>query len=240
MRSSEQTEKLDNALAKAQAEMKNPTKSKTAKIPGKDGKAGFEYSYADLGEVASGVRPVLGKHGVAVIQGTLLVSGSVVLVTRLAHEGQWYESDYPVCQSGVPHQQMGSALTYARRYSLCAMVGVAADDDTDAQDAAIADAPQETLRKETAGARAEPPKSSAQAKKDGDWQRFTAEIKESRTIDELKYWARANAAAIKALPRKWFDEIQIIYEDRKTELQMLADDADPNRAMDREYAETVG
>jgi hypothetical protein len=117
-------DKIASALAKAQGQMTNPPKTKTANI----GK--YKYRYADLAEIIEHVRPVLSKHDLAVSQ--LIQTGdSTILVTRLLHaSGQYLQCTYPLPKS-APAQDMGSALTYARRYSLCAILGIAADEDDD-------------------------------------------------------------------------------------------------------------
>lgn len=141
MRTSESTDDLFAALAKAQAEIANPAKDKQARVPMKSGGT-YSYTYADIADVLNVVRPALAKHGLAVMQTTSLVSGDIILVTRIGHaSGQWIEADYPVCQIGGDHRTMGAALTYARRYALCPMVGIAADEDTDGECAAEAPKP---------------------------------------------------------------------------------------------------
>ena len=140
LRTSEVTDKFDEALAAAQIELENPTKTRTAKVKGVSKKTGKEfemsYTYADIGDVLASARPVLAKHGISIMQIPLPKGGMMMLVTRLSHAGQWIEGDYPVCQIGADHQQMGSALTYSRRYALTAMIGVAAEDDDDGANAA--------------------------------------------------------------------------------------------------------
>lgn len=138
MRTSDLTDKLDAALSAAQAELQNPTKDKTAKMKGtsRSGKDyEISYSYADIANVLTDVRPILAKHQIALTQSTAVAGGALILVTRLSHAGQWIEGDYPVCQIGGDHQEMGKAMTYARRYALTAMIGVAAEEDTDGQGA---------------------------------------------------------------------------------------------------------
>ena len=79
-----------------------------------------------------GVLPVLSKHKLAILQPTFVEAGHIFVRTRLVHaSGQWVECEYPVCAVHVDHQRMGSALTYAKRYALCALLGVAADEDND-------------------------------------------------------------------------------------------------------------
>jgi len=132
---------LYTALAAAQSELKNPEKTKdgkvkgTAKASGKD----YEYSfkYADIGDVLEAVLPVFSKHGLSVMQPTKIAEGSIILITRIAHTaGAMIESEYPVCGLNGNHQAMGAALTYARRYALTTLIGIAAVDDTDGEGAA--------------------------------------------------------------------------------------------------------
>lgn len=136
MNTSEQINELATALAAAQLEMANPEKNKSATI--KSEKGSYAYKYADLAEALDGLRKTLGAHGLSIIQVTQLDGDTLTVITRLMHSsGQWIDSTYPVCRTGA-HQQMGAALTYARRYALFAMVGIAGDDDTDGNGAAEA------------------------------------------------------------------------------------------------------
>jgi hypothetical protein len=124
MRTSEATELLDAALAKAQAELQNPVKEAT--------NPHFKSKYATLDAGLNIVRECLSKHGVSFMQPTRVEDGILMLETRLACGGQWIVSEYPVCAFPVKHQEMGSALTYARRYSLFSLVGIAGEEDDDA------------------------------------------------------------------------------------------------------------
>jgi hypothetical protein len=131
---------LAAALAKAQAELTNPEKSLTATLPaGSPGGADRTFRYAPLASGLDIVRKCLGRHEIAVVQTTAIdpEAGVVRLTTMLAHaSGEWPSSDWPVCalaETAAPHR-MGAALTYARRYALFAMVGIAGEDDLDAPD----------------------------------------------------------------------------------------------------------
>ncbi len=132
---------IAGALALAQGEFPAIEKTKVGKVEGQSKGSGrdykFEYKYADISDVLSAVRPVLAKHDIALLQLTEVDDANVMHVrTRLVHKsGQWIESTYPVCSIGMDHQKMGGALTYARRYALCSIVGVAAEDDLDGQGA---------------------------------------------------------------------------------------------------------
>lgn len=120
-------ETLAAALAAAQAAMPAIVKDRVAKIgPGR------EYRYADLATILATVRPVLGAHGLALTQRTQIRGDAIVLLTELRHSsGEVLDSEYPVAAIGIKHQDMGGALTYARRYALCGLVGIAADEDDD-------------------------------------------------------------------------------------------------------------
>jgi hypothetical protein len=144
---SESIAHLAGALAKAQVEITNPVKSCTALLgsgrgsaPGSAG-GGQSYRYAPLSAGLDIVRRSLGQQAIAVIQATEVdrESGTVLLTTTLAHgSGEWIAAKWPVCRVSDLAQPklMGAALTYARRYSLFALVGLAGEDDLDAVDLA--------------------------------------------------------------------------------------------------------
>jgi len=144
-RSSESVAALASALAKAQAELVNPEKSLTASIrTGRPGEGERSFRYAPLSSGLDIVRKTLGQHEIATVQTTAIdqIAGMVNLTTTLAHaSGEWIASDWPVCpiaETANPHR-MGAALTYARRYALFTLVGIAGEDDLDAPD--LCDAP---------------------------------------------------------------------------------------------------
>jgi len=139
-RSSETVAALASALAKAQAELVNPEKSLTATIrTGRPGDGERSFRYAPLSSGLDIVRKTLGQHEIATLQTTAIdqTTGMVNLTTTLAHaSGEWIASDWPVCpiaETANP-QRMGAALTYARRYALFTLVGIAGEDDLDAPD----------------------------------------------------------------------------------------------------------
>jgi ERF superfamily len=147
-RSSESVAALASALAKAQAELVNPEKSLTATLrTGRPGD-GERFRYAPLSSGLDIVRKTLGQHEIATLQTTAIdqTAGRVNLTTTLAHaSGEWIASDWPVCpiaETANP-QRMGAALTYARRYALFTLVGIAGEDDLDAPD--LCDGPPSLL-----------------------------------------------------------------------------------------------
>jgi hypothetical protein len=138
--SSESIGKIAAALAKAQAELTNPEKSLIATI-----RCAFPrerdrtFRYAPLSSGLDIVRKSLGRHEIATIQATAIDKdgGLLRLTTVLAHSsGEWISSEWPVCQITdiASAQRMGAALTYARRYALFTLVGIAGEDDLDAPD----------------------------------------------------------------------------------------------------------
>jgi hypothetical protein len=139
-RSSESIASLAAALAKAQAELTNPEKTRIATVEVEEsGATGRSFRYAPLSSGLEIVRKALGQHAIAVIQTTVIdtAADTVNLTTVLAHSsGEWISSDWPVCRvadRATPHR-MGAAVTYARRYALFTLVGIAGEDDIDAPD----------------------------------------------------------------------------------------------------------
>jgi hypothetical protein len=139
-RSSETIAAIATALAKAQGELTNPEKSLTATIhspfPREEPRT---FKYASLASGLEIVRKCLSRHEIAAVQITAIdaETGLIRLTTVLAHSsGEWMSSDWPVCpiaETAAPHR-MGAALTYARRYALFTLVGIAGEDDLDAPD----------------------------------------------------------------------------------------------------------
>ena len=138
-RSSPSIAALATALAKAQIELANPEKSLTGTIEPDGEGAARQFRYAPLSSGLEIVRKTLGQHEIATVQTTAIdqAAGVVNLTTVLAHSsGEWIASDWPVCpiaETERPHR-MGAALTYARRYALFTLVGIAGEDDLDAPD----------------------------------------------------------------------------------------------------------
>lgn len=127
---SENTAEISAALSKAQAEMKAATFNKV--------NPHYKNKYADLSAVLEAIRKPLANNGLSVTQTTEVRENGFVLVTTMRHaSGQWISSEYPLPQAAKP-QELGSALTYARRYSLSAIACIASDEDDDAETARAA------------------------------------------------------------------------------------------------------
>src|SRR5882724_5944911 len=138
-RSSESVAAIATALAKAQTELSNPEKAMVGTVYSARSDSPQSFRYASLSSGLDIIRKTLGGQQIAVAQTTDIdrANGMVNLTTVLLHtSGEWISSDWPVCQlseTSAP-RRMGAALTYARRYALFTMVGIAGEDDLDAPD----------------------------------------------------------------------------------------------------------
>jgi ERF superfamily len=203
-RSSETIGTIAAALAKAQGELTNPEKSLTATIRSPFPREGDRtFRYASLASGLDIVRKCLGQHEIATIQTTAInqPTGQIQLTTLLAHaSGEWISSDWPVCASSETPHRMGAALTYARRYALFALVGIAGEDDLDAPETLSAPSPaippdrnvqpsprpsKETLHK--------PPLDPAASQQLRD--QLLAEIHPLQNGDDLALWAHRRMPA---------------------------------------------
>jgi hypothetical protein len=121
MMQSEQINELAAALAKAQGAMENAAKNKS--------NPHFKSTYADLAAVLDAIRTPLSNNGLSTVQTMEIAERCIVLRTTLLHSsGQFIATEYPIAV-GLKPQEMGSSITYGRRYSLAAIVGIAQDDD---------------------------------------------------------------------------------------------------------------
>jgi len=205
---SEQINELVGALAKAQGEMDN--------APMLSENPHFRSKYADLASIRNATVPHLAKNGLALFQSISAVNGSgLLLVTRLAHSsGQWVESAYPIPLDSKPHI-MGSAITYARRYSWAAICGIAAEEDDDAN------AAQESAKSiKAVPAR----KSSAAAKRDGDWPKFEQALRDCQSAREVeKLRAEYQAQQYHAWNSDWRDTAEQEFGKRQAEFSQGED-----------------
>lgn len=130
--------KLATALAAFQAELPRIGRDNTANV--RSDKGSYQYRYADLGDISPEVLPLLAKHGLSwTCRPTIHHDGRFVLRYALLHaSGETLEGDWPLPNPASSSQVLGSAVTYARRYCLCAVTGIAPGDDDD--DAAAAQA----------------------------------------------------------------------------------------------------
>src|SRR6476646_6797400 len=212
-RSSHKIGTLAAALAKAQSEIVNPEKSLTATIASPFPREGQRtFRYASLSTGLDIVRKCLGQHEIATVQSTAIDrdSGLIRLTTTLVHaSGEWVSSDWPVCpltETAAPHR-LGAALTYARRYALFTLVGIAGEDDLDAPDLVQANGPPasqdvspspdngaagpylQTPQRRARSKRSRPPTLSANAS-DELRRRLLSEIEQLKSSEVLASWAQ--------------------------------------------------
>jgi hypothetical protein len=163
--------------------------------PAPKGKANpfFKSSYADLTACGEAARAALADNGLAVIQSTEFDGDGVSLVTVLVHEsGQWVRGRYPVRPAKPDPQSVGSAITYARRYAFCAMVGMTAEEEDDDGHAA-------TQPRHDAKPAKEPPKNGKPPEGRGKTADvLCAAMAQATNLKELR-------SAMATAPKGWFD-----------------------------------
>lgn len=256
--SSERIGSFAAALARAQAELTNPEKSLVATIrspfPREESRT---FRYASLASGLDIVRKALSQQEIATVQTTRVDASTeqIHLITLLAHSsGEWISSDWPVCASkdtDAPHR-MGAALTYARRYALFALVGIAGEDDLDAPDATPDHAAAATRSKIgfepklDAGTLRRPAKlnreQSAQLK-----DQMGREILSLASENDLLNWAQLGLARKNALLEEDARLIEAAYQQRLAEITLRAEkvedsvkpDACANGAVDESPARLI-
>jgi ERF superfamily protein len=248
-RSSESIGTIAAALAKAQEELTNPEKSLVATIRSPFPREGDRtFRYAPLSSGLDIVRKGLGRHEIATIQTTAIdkEAGLLRLTTVLAHSsGEWISSEWPVCQITdiASAQRMGAALTYARRYALFTLVGIAGEDDLDAPDldAASKTGIEESPRRDQ---RSQSTKHAAVARARGNAklrvrsggpvltsdqsailrERLLGQLIAINSADEAAAWARENLSAKNTLTA---DDARIVEEEFQTRVSSSGDGEGP-------------
>jgi len=205
------------ALAKAQAELSNPEKTLTGTIQGKHGERVFRY--ASLASGLDIVRKFLGPHEIAMMQTTAVEQGQITLTTLLVHaSGEWVSSLWPVCPAGESSAQVkGAALTYARRYALFTLVGIAGEDDLDAPELPFEAPPQpgvarSKLETGNTGTLHSPRPALLDAKKSAELRdRLLREITSFETDDALAVWAYRSFALKNTLTKNDAEAVEAAY-----------------------------
>jgi ERF superfamily len=192
-RSSETIGAIATALAKAQIELSNPEKTLTGTIPMRGGERSFRY--ASLASGLDLVRKCLGQHEIALIQTTAVDGGQITLTTLLVHaSGEWVSALWPVCAAAEPSAHIkGTALTYARRYALFTLVGIAGEDDLDAPEPFQAPQPPDPeppIRTNSGRAQSSRPPTLTSKESAILRDRLIAEIPAVSTEETLALWAQ--------------------------------------------------
>lgn len=124
MNQSEQINELATALAKAQGSMKSAVEDSVNPF--------YKSSYANLTSIWNACRQSLSTNGLSVVQAMENINAQLILITTLAHSsGQWIRSSVPVISEKTDCQSIGKAITYMRRYTLAALVGITSDSEDD-------------------------------------------------------------------------------------------------------------
>ena len=190
MKTSDTINELAGALAKAQAVIGNAHFNRT--------NPHFKSKFADLASVRDTITPALAANGIAVVQMTSVGDGAVIVHTRLMHSsGQWIESEYPIINDTAKPQAMGSALSYARRYSLSAICNIASEDDDDGNEAQEHGRLAPEFRNSTG--------TQGASKRDSrnDFTMLVTELRKATTAEAMKEWAAMRKADIEKLPPDW-------------------------------------
>lgn len=219
---SETTSKLDAALAKAQGEIEAAAKDKV--------NPAFRSKYADLTAVWAAIRPALSKHGIAVTQWPLHSEDNRLhMMTRLAHDGEWIRAEFSIPVDKQNSHGYGSAVTYAKRFSLAAAVGVVADEDDDGNGAAGKDragphSPDKVITRDpnadTASITGTPGASKAKAR--NGYEELVNELRLCQTPEACKEWLRLRKIDIDRLPEDWVAHLDEEYGKHKDSLQARA------------------
>lgn len=233
---SENTNELATALALAQGAMKAATFNKV--------NPHFKNRYADLAAVIDAIRAPLAANGLSYSQTTEIRDGGLVLVTTLRHSsGQWIASEYPLPSAAKP-QELGSALTYARRYSLSAIACIAADDDDDAEMARKTDQTASvpgkrvnphvtrptdivpTVERDEYGDPIdniphghESIERMTKAQARSDFAKAQDELRGAKTEKQLETWGKNNANRIASFPDDWAEILRGMYAEEMAEMR---------------------
>ncbi len=154
---SETTEsQINKALAELQGQLPRITKDLIAKVKSERTGREYSYTYADLALITREAMPLMSKLGLSFTSRPTMSNDKFVLVYELRHtSGEQIAGEYPLPDRGTP-QEIGSAITYARRYSLCAVTGIAPDDED--HDAIVAEKAARRQRREPSTEKAASPK----------------------------------------------------------------------------------
>lgn len=189
---------LASALAKAQGEMKAAAFDRV--------NPHFKSKYASLASVIDTIREAMARNGLAYTQVTQIRDGQLILLTTLHHiSGETLQSEYPLPSVAKP-QELGSALTYARRYSLSALVCIAADEDDDAEGA------------RNGGQIASLPKKDAK----DIYARLQRELDALKDASAMRTWAIKNKERIDILPSDWRDILRMRYQEQMAMIENAA------------------
>lgn len=205
MKTSEQINEISAALSKALAVITNPTKDAT--------NPHFRSKYATLDTGLNVIREALSKVGISFVQTTRIEGDMLMLDSRIMFGNQWIESEYPVTKFPAKQQEIGSALTYARRYSLFALAGVAGEEDDDANAASTpTPAPVRQVSQPTL------PKDESQK----IYSALAETLMMAESVEQIDKWLSDNMKAIEPLTDEHKALLRKSVKDIRTEMTKVA------------------
>jgi hypothetical protein len=247
-RSSETIGAIAAALARAQAKLTNPEKALIATIRASNPSDQDQtFRYAALSSGLDIVRKALGAHEIATVQTTAIdqEAGLIRLTTTLAHaSGEWLSSEWPVCaiSETVAPRRMGAALTYARRYALFTLVGIAGEDDLDAPDLVEGAKPARGAADRGSIAARSPPAAAADLRSRATLaarrsvrpaptvlgpepsaalrEQLLGDIRQLQSSDEAADWVHKNLAAKNTLVETDADAVEAAFRDRLATIEL--------------------
>lgn len=224
MNRSEQINELAAALAKAQGSF--PAIEKNRQVTVKSEKGSYKFWYATLDHIVDGIRKPLSDNGLAYVQAIIQSDREMLCETMLMHaSGQFITTQLPVKYADQKNnaQALGSAITYAKRYSLTAMLGIVADEDDDgnAADGNEIQDSQYRGRSPANEVSAPAPAGTRKLSKPQARPEYDKLVKEFTAIQdpaELAAWGAANKARLDAMPDDWQVSLKNEYADHKAAL----------------------
>jgi hypothetical protein len=235
---SQDTTEVCTALAKAQGEFEAPKRIKTATIRPANGGQGYSYSYAPLEEIVRAVQKPLAENGLSRQQYLVSRDGQWFIRTIIWHSsGQWISSDYPVFAEAMTAQKFASGCTYAKRQGLSLALGLAPEDDDDAN---VADAQTATTQARDTAQRASrpngpsaPPADERRAEVLRRHRELGEKIDKSQTIPEIDEWLTSLAwkgleeLAREVHPSTYEGPLRTLRERGEARKKLLLGDNDP-------------
>ncbi len=220
METSEQINELAAALSKAQGSF-SPAMKDAENPAFMRGKVASKY--ADIAAVWEAVRKPLSDNGLSVIQQAARVPDGVAITTQLMHaSGQWMRFDpLTVPMAKQDAHGLGSATTYGRRFSLCAVLGIVADADDDGNEASGKGHP---ARAETAppAPAAAPERTLSKDQARPEYTKLVNELQAQPTVADLEAWGKRNKPRLDAMPEDWQISLKNEYSDHKANLMQVA------------------
>lgn len=225
MNRSEQINELAAALAKAQGAFPSIEKNRTVTVKTKTG-GSYKFAYATLDNIVDGIRKPLSENGLSYVQAIITSDREMLCETMLMHSsGQFLTTQLPVKFSSSENnaQALGSAITYAKRYSLTAMLGIVADEDDDANAADGNHIEDSQYRgrpaaNEVSGPPADGTRKLSKPQARPEYDKLLKEFQAIQDPTQLAMWGQLNKPRLDAMPDDWQISLRNEYADHKASL----------------------